>query len=514
MTYVFPKSFKLDDILPEYTWTLPVVQDAEKISHSLLDELRNGGINETSTCSAMITDLLLLQSYLPRCELAMSRLKYTLCILSATKRRINQCVLFRKSSRAPIRRLPVEILNLIFEEACALPTFGSSSPSTLPTTISSVCFHWRCVCLSTPSIWSNITVRHTSPDISNIMARINHYGSMSLDHALTFDLTTMVTTRSSQKQAMSAFRISKSSFLDRCSTVRLTMTGGGRAIYNNLIFRSPLLKSAEICALDISTKPWTMFAEAPNLQRLHIRGLKGSVTLRPLYQHPITTLTLSRCYSNLVWEFVGVTSATLVDCTEEIPDMAISLPININPAPSILESLSLTNTRLSSIIINGPSSFSHLATLEIILTPDYKLPATTLLKDLQYCLVSRPDLLPITSLSLRYIPISDAELINILDRIPLLREISIIEPDRREQAVLTELFMNYLREHPALESIELVLTATSDKEGIVMDMLEQRATLGLLKEVTLGIRHGTEMSAQTLERLGRLREQGIMATQW
>ncbi|KAK0482439.1 hypothetical protein IW261DRAFT_1467829 [Armillaria novae-zelandiae] len=515
MANVLPRSFGLDDILPEYTWTLPVVQDAEKIEQALLSELRNGGINETSTCSARIADLSLLQSYLPRYGPEMSRLKHTLNILSAAKRYIDRCFLFHKSSLAPIRRLPVEILGVIFEEACTLPTFGVNSPVTLPTTISSVCFHWRSICLSTPSIWTNITARHTSPDNSNIIARINHYQSMSLNHALTFDLTAMIG-KASQRRITSNFRLAPSSFLDRCSNVRLTMTARARVIYNTLIFCSPLLNSVEICALDASTKPWAMFAESPNIQRLHVHGLQGPATLPSLSRHPITTLTLSRCSLSVLWEFVGVTRVMLVDCTEKKPSTANYIPIN--PSPSLLESLSLTNTLLSPIMKNPSFSSSRLATLEIILTRDSQLPAATLLRDLQYCLVSRSIPPPITSLSLRYVPISDAELINILDRIPLLREISIIEPDRRERpnllSVITERFMNYLREHPTLESIELVLAAASDKEGVVMDMLERRAILGLLKEVTLGIRHGTEMNAQTLERLRRLREQGIMATQW
>ncbi|KAK0232055.1 hypothetical protein EDD85DRAFT_846309 [Armillaria nabsnona] len=509
MAHVLPP----DDILLEYTWTLPVVQNAEKFKRSLLRQLRNEGTNETSTCSAMITDLLQLQSYLPRYDLEMSRLKRTLCILSVTKRCINQCSLFHKSSLAPIRRLPVEILDIVFKEACTLPTFGVNSPITLPTTIS--------ICLSTPSIWSNITARHTSPRSSNIITRINHYQSMSLNHALTFDLTAMID-RASQKQIASTFHIAPPSFLDRCSTVRFTMTGRARAVYNRaLAFRSPLLKSVEICSLDASMKPWAMFAEAPNIQCLHIHGLQGSQHF--LSEHPITTLSLSRCSSHFLWEYVGVTRATLVDCTTSEMEIAIytSLLGPINPVSRPLESLSLTNTLLSPIITNPSFSFSRLATLEIILTPDSKLPAATLLDDLQNCLVSKPDPPPITSLSLRYVPFSDADLINILDRIPLLRKISIIEPDRGQRSnhlpVITERFMNYLREHPVLESIELVLAVTRstlDKEGGVMDMLERRATLGLLKEVTIGIRHGGEMGAQALERLRRLREQEIMTTQW
>ncbi|KAK0192044.1 hypothetical protein F5146DRAFT_881461, partial [Armillaria mellea] len=82
-----------------------------------------------------------------------AQLKRTLCILDVTKRCISQCALFHQSFLAPIRRLPVEILGIVFEEACNLPTFGINSSVTFPTTLSSVCFHWRNTCLSTPSVW-------------------------------------------------------------------------------------------------------------------------------------------------------------------------------------------------------------------------------------------------------------------------------------------------------------------------------------------------------------------------
>ncbi|KAK0192002.1 hypothetical protein F5146DRAFT_487303 [Armillaria mellea] len=457
MVDVLPESFRLDDIPQEYTWTLPMIQDAEKVTHTLLRGLRN---EQVIDYSAMTTDLLRLQSYLPQYDLVISRLqsylprddleishaqlKCTLSILDVTKRCISQCSLFYQSSLAPIRRLPVEILGIVFEEACTLPTFGVDSPVTFPMTLSSVCFHWRSICLSTPSVWSNITARHTSSDSSNLIARINHYQSRSLNHALTFDLTATFD-KASQKEIASTSHIVTPSFLDRCSTVRFTMTGRGRAVYNTLTF-SPLLKSVEICCMDHSMKPWTMFREARSVQRLHIHGLQGP-GLWHLFHHPITTLSLSRCSSNLLWRFVEVTRATLIDCMgESISEIKtatyISLLGPIRPAPRPLESLSLTNTLLSPIITNPYFTLSHLVTLEITLTPDSQLPAVTLLNDLHYGLVSRSDPLPMTSLSLRYVPISDAMLINILDRIRLLRKLSVVEPNSGERSnhlpVITE----------------------------------------------------------------------------
>ncbi|KAK0215589.1 hypothetical protein IW262DRAFT_1401113 [Armillaria fumosa] len=200
---------------------------------------------------------------------------------------------------------------------------------------------------------------------------------------------------------------------------------------------------------------------------------------------------------------------------------SISLYGPIRPASRPLEFPSLTSTVLSPIITNPYFSVSYLATVEITLTPDSQLPAVIVLNDLHYGLISIPNPLPITSLSLRYVPISDVVLIKILHRIPLLRKISIIEPDRVQRSkhlpVITEWFVNYLRKHPTLKIMELVFLATArstcSKENGAMDMLEHRVTIGLLEDITIEISYGREMSAQTLERLKQLREQGIIATQ-
>ncbi|KAK0192043.1 hypothetical protein F5146DRAFT_1038104, partial [Armillaria mellea] len=224
------------------------------------------------------------------------------------------------------------------------------------------------------------------------------------------------------------------------------MTKQGRAVYNTLTF-SPLLKSVEICSMDHFGEPWTMFREVRSIRRLHIHGSQGP-GLCHLLHHPITTLSLSQCPLDLLWGFVEVTRATLINCTgESISEIRTATYISFSPrpmtpAPRPLESLSLTNTLLSPIITNPYFTFSRLVTLEIALTPDSQLPAATLLDDLHHGLVSRPDPPPITSLSLRYVPISDVMLINILDLIRLLRKLSIIEPNSGQRSehlpVITE----------------------------------------------------------------------------
>ena len=59
------------------------------------------------------------------------------------------------NSPSPIRHLPTEVLSLIFSHACQ--SFEHDDYLT-PLSISLTCFKWRCIALSTPSLWTNIFV--------------------------------------------------------------------------------------------------------------------------------------------------------------------------------------------------------------------------------------------------------------------------------------------------------------------------------------------------------------------
>ncbi|KAE9402964.1 hypothetical protein BT96DRAFT_815774, partial [Gymnopus androsaceus JB14] len=59
-----------------------------------------------------------------------------------------------KSLVAPIRRVPDDVLRLIWE-LCGEPFFGKYR-RTRPLRLGAVCSHWRSVIMSTPSLWATI----------------------------------------------------------------------------------------------------------------------------------------------------------------------------------------------------------------------------------------------------------------------------------------------------------------------------------------------------------------------
>ncbi|KAJ7625640.1 hypothetical protein FB45DRAFT_750624, partial [Roridomyces roridus] len=60
---------------------------------------------------------------------------------------------------SPLRRMPPELLLLIFEYAM-YPYFPSAET---PWTVAVVCRHWRKIALSQPSLWSTVVLDYTDP---------------------------------------------------------------------------------------------------------------------------------------------------------------------------------------------------------------------------------------------------------------------------------------------------------------------------------------------------------------
>ncbi|KAE9390779.1 hypothetical protein BT96DRAFT_796016, partial [Gymnopus androsaceus JB14] len=86
-----------------------------------------------------------------------SRLQSRILFLERKRGRLEARLKEYASLISPIRRLPDDILSVLFEQYCIdseqqFPTLG-------PFKLSAVCSHWRSIVLSNPSIWSRITFR-------------------------------------------------------------------------------------------------------------------------------------------------------------------------------------------------------------------------------------------------------------------------------------------------------------------------------------------------------------------
>ncbi|KAL1730245.1 hypothetical protein EV714DRAFT_272823 [Schizophyllum commune] len=91
---------------------------------------------------------------------------------------IEHAILMCRAAVAPVRRLPRELLSIIFEMALPDNWLISSAPETL--NIASVCYCWREVALGTPKFWSHIVMTLRSHE-GPVMNRLHRSAEEPLD---------------------------------------------------------------------------------------------------------------------------------------------------------------------------------------------------------------------------------------------------------------------------------------------------------------------------------------------
>ncbi|KAE9406613.1 hypothetical protein BT96DRAFT_810715, partial [Gymnopus androsaceus JB14] len=143
-------------------------------------------------------------------ELEVARLESQILYIRQQQKQLKRHKKTLRSLCSPIRKLPNEILRLIFDYACKSnllqefpwsldskgpPTDASSFPITfLPaSSISATCSRWRCVAMSTPSLWSRLKLEisawETSPKNTNAFTdALELYLQRSKDYPLDINL--------------------------------------------------------------------------------------------------------------------------------------------------------------------------------------------------------------------------------------------------------------------------------------------------------------------------------------
>ncbi|KAE9399361.1 hypothetical protein BT96DRAFT_1019530 [Gymnopus androsaceus JB14] len=111
--------------------------------------------------------------------------------LEEGKRRLEECKACLRFLRSPIRKLPKEALLRIFDFACGINEITSKKLSTMPTlSISGVCLRWRNLAQSYPILWSRIRIEmQTTPPNYPILRLLNLYNERSRNSPLTFEIT-------------------------------------------------------------------------------------------------------------------------------------------------------------------------------------------------------------------------------------------------------------------------------------------------------------------------------------
>lgn len=148
--------------LPQYSITIPDIPESQwpqtlSSLYGMPSPLEVAAINET--VGAAESSILKIQSSILETKQQMSRLEILLRELSNREDGLHASIYHHKALTAPIRRVPAEILTLIFKECVDWRTRGLKRENE-PLCIAQVCHRWRSIALRTAILWSKINLAH------------------------------------------------------------------------------------------------------------------------------------------------------------------------------------------------------------------------------------------------------------------------------------------------------------------------------------------------------------------
>ncbi|SJL03214.1 uncharacterized protein ARMOST_06562 [Armillaria ostoyae] len=506
-----------------------------------MEEVREGGqVSElhAESIGRAIHDL---EAKLSEYDSEISALETTLLLLRNARNDLKHSLLAHRSLVSPIRRLPIEILQAIFRDACDIdifpyePTYGDlATTSGTPLRLSSVCSHWRSICLSTSELWTfhfvNLDLHHLPDSLRQLISCYIHRSNSRLFTISSSTMSNIVDQRyhSVGDSFLQPHALHK--LFDPCDTPldltrchRIILDVSNSFIPPILPPSLPALESVYISeyfeATDDGPEVSRMLKSAPKLRELHLASMY--IEMLDLPFHQIRTLWLQSCFLRWPWmmtsilnQFTNLQHLTFFDDGIEVDLSMVSVPINIQSLhlfwayniPGIF-------TRLS---------FPCLTILELTADHGQQLPqrfayqvrnteSQYILRDVDVISMI-PSLSGLRQLVLRNVVILFADVVRILEATEELASLSIVEHREPQFVTITEQFLRQLSDAEGflsrLEHIELVWAAENPvDEGAIMNVMGSR--VGVLNSAVVGVRGGGELGKATLERMQSLRRQGL-----
>ncbi|KAI5890042.1 uncharacterized protein SCHCODRAFT_02508618 [Schizophyllum commune H4-8] len=116
--------------------------------------LASDHVPSPSEAQAMETCIEEIRTQLAKLQHVKRTVEQTLNSLSAMESKLENALATQRAYVAPVRRMPVELLEIVFELSCAGATL--SPPDCTPLALSAVCRHWRQLALCMPRIWADV----------------------------------------------------------------------------------------------------------------------------------------------------------------------------------------------------------------------------------------------------------------------------------------------------------------------------------------------------------------------
>ncbi|KAI4524611.1 hypothetical protein K525DRAFT_266871 [Schizophyllum commune Loenen D] len=127
----------------------------QDISCSIIDvPLASGHVPSPSEARAVEAIIEETRAQLAKVQHAIGNVDQTLDSLSTLQSKLENALAMQRAYVAPVRRVPVEVLEMIFELSCEDATIDPSDCT--PLALSAVCRLWRHIVLGTPRVWADL----------------------------------------------------------------------------------------------------------------------------------------------------------------------------------------------------------------------------------------------------------------------------------------------------------------------------------------------------------------------
>ncbi|KAJ7288936.1 hypothetical protein C8J57DRAFT_1495198 [Mycena rebaudengoi] len=392
-----------------------------------------------------------------------------------------------RSVLSPIRRLPAELLVEIFATALEMRRLSKHNLLRL----SQVSFWWRGIAAGTPVLWSTITINMCQWQSLrfNLDAALELI-SLSLERGGNFPLTIVLIATTSREGRLLLEKLIQHS--SRWRRVVFSMTASLFKLLSAAKGKLPRLESLRICVLDGGSLPTKVdvFETAPRLSNLTIE--------KPANKIPVTLPWLQL----RTFKYVGGSLRDLRDALGLLshlpPEADVNFRADVSSAHLPLDLHSVVSEASSIMMtLKLETDMNHAGLVCAGILAHLTLPnmAAFYLNTRSPCLLGHDALhdlaerssfnSSLTVLQLSQVGILDEALLQLLSRLPRLRELYICDlpasgPDCPERVIITDLLLLSLTSvpdtHPLVPDLR-VLSLTSllrFRDNIFLDLVTSR----------------------------------------
>ncbi|KAJ8092878.1 hypothetical protein PM082_023511 [Marasmius tenuissimus] len=408
-------------------------------------------------------------------DVEINRLKASIVLLEGKRNQLSSTITKYRASLSPVHRLPPEILAEIFKGCRCEISHGSIWPSVPPSSVvlSMVCGRWREVALSTTALWSYISIVTGSWP--------------PLKHEKLFRATQMLVSRSKRHPLTIRFFSFHNSTpdvmdlliqnCDRWYDVNLALSQMSlrHYVFRDIQGKVPLLEKLNLTYTGESParELLDVFGDAPSLHTLHLSSdmVSSEVTLP---RRQIHSLALCDCVDSCIYLMLP-----FFPHASEIEVYRVGIDDDFNNPGAVISS----DARSLSITIDDDGQWPLLDRLFTIM----ELPKLQKIHIEQYdysdrhwdsmplrqCLIRSSCVL--TSFHLDGLPISDEHIISLLQLLPYLEVLHIVDPNAQtfppsQNMIVTHNFLQRLAARSEFQDWEMVETSSSS--GVVVPRLK------------------------------------------